>query len=166
MRKSKFFQVVFGLLFLAALASGQTGGAFTVEKSIVAAGGGAISGGAFTLGGTAGQTIAGGFPQGAAFTLYNGFWSPAATPTAANVSVSGNVLTPTGGGLTNAIVVMTDMNGSARTARTNAFGFYRFEEVEAGQTYIFEVRAKSYRFVPQVVVVMEGLDGLNFTSES
>ncbi len=86
-------------------------------------------------------------------------------PTAATVSVSGRVLTPLGRGLTNATVIMTDASGNTRTARTSTFGYYRFDEVEAGQTYIFSVRSKRYRFAPRVVTITEDLTELDFAPE-
>ncbi|MGI8639175.1 MAG: choice-of-anchor Q domain-containing protein [Pyrinomonadaceae bacterium] len=86
-------------------------------------------------------------------------------PTAASVSVSGRVLTPTGRGLSNAFVVLTDMNGDARTTRTSSFGYYRFDDVAAGETYIMSVRSKRFSFVPRVVTVTEELNDLNFTAE-
>ena len=67
--------------------------------------------------------------------------------------------------MTNAVVVLTDMNGTTRYARTSVFGYYRFEDVEVGQTYIFNVHSKRFRFAPQVVTVMEELTELNFMDE-
>ena len=86
-------------------------------------------------------------------------------PTAAQVSVSGRVLTPIGRGLTNAVVLVTDIGGNTRAARTTTFGYFQFEEVEAGQTYIFRVHSKRYRFAPQVITITEDFDGLYFTAE-
>ncbi len=83
-------------------------------------------------------------------------------PTAANVSVSGRVLTDTGRGLRNAIVTMTDANGNIRTAGTNTFGYYRFVDVGVGETYIFAVNSKQYTFAPQVLNITEDLSDLNF----
>jgi hypothetical protein len=87
-------------------------------------------------------------------------------PTAASVSVSGRVLTGSGRGLMNATVTMTDTNGNKRTARTGAFGYFRFNEVEAGQTYIFNVSSKRYSLAPQVISVMEDVSELNFTAQN
>ena len=86
-------------------------------------------------------------------------------PTAASVSVSGRVLTPQGGGLTNATVVLTDASGNTRSARTSAFGYYRFDEIAAGQTCIVTVVSKRYQFTPQVITVTEDLSELNFTAQ-
>ena len=68
--------------------------------------------------------------------------------------------------MTNAIVVLTDLNGNTRTTRTSTFGYFRFDGVEAGQTYLFSVSSKRYSFAPQVVTVMEDLTELNFTANS
>jgi hypothetical protein len=77
-------------------------------------------------------------------------------PTAANVSVSGRVLSAQGHGIRNARVTLTDANGATRTAITSSFGYYRFDEVEVGQTYIVGVRSKRYQFSNQTQVVFVG----------
>jgi hypothetical protein len=87
-------------------------------------------------------------------------------PTAANVSVSGRVLTPTGGGISNAVVTMTDSGGNIRTAKTNSFGYFRFETVEIGQTYIFQVVSKRFTFAPQIVTLDDEITELNFISQN
>ena len=62
-----------------------------------------------------------------------------------------------------AIVSYTDGFGNIKTARTNTFGYFRFENVEVGQTYIFQVSAKGYLFAPQVINVQDNINGLNFS---
>jgi len=86
-------------------------------------------------------------------------------PTAASVSIGGRVTTPEGRGLRGALVSLTDQNGNTRTAMTTTFGYYHFDEVAAGETYVISVSSKRYSFAPQVVSVMEDLTGLNFTAE-
>lgn len=86
-------------------------------------------------------------------------------PTAANVTVSGRVLTSNGNGVSNAMVVMTNSSGELRYARTSSLGYYRFEEVEVGQTYVFDVRSKQHTFAPQVVSVSDELTELNFIAQ-
>jgi len=88
------------------------------------------------------------------------------SPTAASVTVSGRVLTATGGGLRSARVTLTDSSGRTRYAMTNPFGYYRFTEVTGGETYLFQVVSKSWSFAPQVVTVIEELTELNFTALS
>ena len=65
-------------------------------------------------------------------------------------------------GLSGAIVTLTDSGGTVRTARTNPFGYFRFDDVGAGQTIIVSVSSKRYQFTPQVLTVLEETDGINF----
>jgi Concanavalin A-like lectin/glucanases superfamily/Cohesin domain/Carboxypeptidase regulatory-like domain len=105
-------------------------------------------------------------PQGNAVVLNN---SPATVtltgPTAANVTVSGRVLTTDGRGLTNAIVTMTDASGNVRSYRTGSFGYFNFDEVEAGQTYVFSVNSKLYTFAPQILPINDDVSDLIFTAQ-
>jgi hypothetical protein len=89
------------------------------------------------------------------------------SPTAASVAVGGQVISPYGRPLANATVTMYDARGDIRTARTNPFGYYRFEELSAGETYIFEVRSKLYAFpnATRTIFVTEDMDSLNFSAE-
>ena len=57
----------------------QSGGAFTITKSVIAGGGGRASGGTFTVDGTIGQSLAGTSSTGGAFTIISGFWGGAAS---------------------------------------------------------------------------------------
>ena len=86
-------------------------------------------------------------------------------PTAASVSIGGRVFTDNGRGLSNAVVYITDGNGDTRTTRTSSFGYYRFEEIEAGQTVTIQVSARRYTFAPQVVNVTEATNSLNFSAQ-
>ena len=90
---------------------------------------------------------------------------PALAPTAAEVSVSGRVLDPSGVGIGNAIVSFVDQNGETRSARTNPFGYYALGGVQVGQTYVFNVTARRYTFEPRVVSVVEELTGLDFRAQ-
>jgi hypothetical protein len=83
-------------------------------------------------------------------------------PTAAGVEVSGRVLTPDGRGLRNATVTMTDVNGVTRTAVTSSFGYYRFEGVPVGDTFVMTVNSRLYRFTPRVVQVVDTLTYVDF----
>lgn len=91
-------------------------------------------------------------------------FSPLA-PTAAIVSVAGRVKTSNGRGLTNAFVTLTDSSGSTRTARTTAFGYFRFGEIAAGETYIVQVASKRYRFAPQVLSINQDIADLDLTAQ-
>lgn len=87
-------------------------------------------------------------------------------PTAAGVTVGGRVLTSNGRGLRNAIVTLTDTAGVTRRAVTSSFGYYRFEDVEAGQTYVIAVRSKRYQFTPRVISVTDELTDVDFVANS
>ena len=88
-----------------------------------------------------------------------------AVPTAANVSVGGYVHSPNGQGIPRAIVQMTSPSGNVRSARTGSFGYYRFDDVEVGESYVFTVFTKQYQFNPQIVSVLDNIQDLNFTAQ-
>lgn len=84
-------------------------------------------------------------------------------PTAASVSISGRVRTANGSGLSNAIVYLADTSsGNIRTTRTGSFGYYRFDEIQAGQTVVIGVNSKRYQFEPRVLSIAEDLTDLDF----
>jgi hypothetical protein len=87
------------------------------------------------------------------------------SPTAADVSISGRVLTAAGTGLRNARVQLTDDAGNTRTALTNAFGYYSFDAVSAGRSYVIGVAAKRYTFTSQLVSIQDTLSDLNFVAD-
>ena len=87
--------------------------------------------------------------------------------TAAAVEVSGSVHTAQGRGIKNAVVTMNDNAGSVRTATTNSFGYFRFAEVGAGETYVFTVSSKGYNFQEpsRAVTPNEDTTDLNFVAQ-
>jgi hypothetical protein len=89
----------------------------------------------------------------------------AAPPTAASVSVTGRVSSGKGAGIAQASVTLTGANGQNRYALTNPFGYYRLDEIAAGETYILTVTHKGYSFTTQIVSVTEDLTELNFAAE-
>ena len=97
--------------------------------------------------------------QGAMFVFFNTL-----IPTAAEVSVSGRVLTPTGAGLQNAVVYLTKPNGEIIQTRTTTFGYYQFKSLEAGQTVTVQVNSKRFTFTPQLVFLEDNIADLDFTA--
>lgn len=87
-----------------------------------------------------------------------------AAPTAASVSVGGRVITATGRGVINVRISLTDSEGNVRTATTSTFGYYHFEDVTAGETYVISARGKHYSFGQplQVLSVSEETTNVNF----
>jgi parallel beta-helix repeat protein len=102
-------------------------------------------------------------PQGVASDI--GAFEFQFAPTAATVSVSGRVLSARGRGVSNAVVHLTNQNGEIQTTRTNSFGYYTFQQVAAGESYVFNVYSKRYQFNTQVITLTADLDGLNFTAQ-
>lgn len=95
-----------------------------------------------------------------------GMWQiPAFSPTAIPVSISGRVTTPTGLGLRNAIVTLTDDQGVRQVATTSSFGLYSFDSIAPGATYVIGVSSKRYRFTPQTVNVTSAMANLDFLGQ-
>lgn len=83
-------------------------------------------------------------------------------PLASQVSVSGKVTNVYGRGISRARVSITNQQGEKSFVYTNQFGSFNFEQLNAGETYIFEAQRKGFSFNPQVLTLNENLDGLNF----
>lgn len=83
-------------------------------------------------------------------------------PTAAPVSISGRVTTPNGAGLRNATVTLTDSDGNRMTVTTSSFGFYQFDEVTPGSTYVMGVSSRSFRFNSRSVTVTDSITDMDF----
>jgi hypothetical protein len=85
-------------------------------------------------------------------------------PSAANVSIGGQVLDGNGNALSRVCINLTKPNGEILSAVTNSFGYYHFEGVDAGQTYILEAASKKYQFQnnPRVLNISDDVLGENF----
>ncbi|HQU82835.1 MAG TPA: choice-of-anchor Q domain-containing protein, partial [Pyrinomonadaceae bacterium] len=103
------------------------------------------------------------FPFAGGFTSTTDYQLQVVPTTAANAEVGGKVLTADGRGISRALVTMTDANGNTKSMRTNSFGYFKFEDVHTGETYVFHVLTKGYNFTPQIVTVNENISELNFT---
>ncbi|HEX8247448.1 MAG TPA: Calx-beta domain-containing protein [Pyrinomonadaceae bacterium] len=87
-------------------------------------------------------------------------------PSAASVSVGGRVSSASGSAIGQAVISMTCSSGEIRVAITNPFGYYRFDSVPAGETYIFNAADKRYQFSQpvQVRTINEEIDDINFVA--
>ena len=75
-------------------------------------------------------------------------------PTAAYVSVGGRIFTVDGRGISGVRITLTDtIAGEVRHAISNAFGYYRFDDVPVGQTYFMTVASKRHVFDPDTRVI-------------
>ena len=113
-----------------------------------------------------------GNPAGASFnnaTIVDNFgWElMSAPPTAASVTIGGRVMTADGTGIAKTIVTISDSNGNVLTAVTNGFGYYRFENIAVGDTYVISAANKRYNFSePQkVMFVSESNNDVNFIAQ-
>lgn len=132
------------------IAGGNNAGLTNLIDSSASANNGTLSN--FTLNGAASNWI--------------GSTAPLTVTTAATVSISGRVLEQNGRGISRAIVRLTDMNGEVISVRTNPFGYFRFSDVEAGQTYIFSAGHKAHSFDSQVINVLEDLQELTIIANN
>lgn len=84
-------------------------------------------------------------------------------PTAATATISGRALAATGKGISDVLIRLSDAGGT-RTTRTDRYGFYRFAEVQVGETYVLEAKGRRLRFAQQaqVVFLTADLEELNF----
>ena len=150
------------------IAKGQvaTGGTYTLEQAVIASGGGPSSGGTFGVTGTSGQPAAGTTSTGGIFSTTGGFWPQDFAPSAAGVTLAGRVTTANGNGIRNAVLTLTDTTGITRTARTGSFGYYSFDDVIAGETYVISIASKRFVFAnpTQVISVNDNIVDLDFTA--
>jgi hypothetical protein len=90
-------------------------------------------------------------------------------PTAANVTLSGRVTTAEGNGLRNARVTITgDSLERPLTTTTGTFGYYQFEGLEAGQTYLVTVGSKRFTFQApsRVITLVDNVSDFDFIALS
>jgi len=89
-------------------------------------------------------------------------------PTAGNASLSGRVTTADGRGIRNVELTLT--GNSLRTpivVRSRSFGYYMFEGLQAGETYVVTVNSRNHTFSPpsQVINLSGNLTDLNFQAD-
>lgn len=81
-------------------------------------------------------------------------------PSAANVIVSGRVMSAEGRPIMGVYLVLTDSVGNARTSISSPFGYFSFEDVEAGQIYFLTPSHRRYQFDTQVLTVDDTVSDL------
>ncbi|MBX3289889.1 MAG: carboxypeptidase regulatory-like domain-containing protein [Acidobacteria bacterium] len=85
-------------------------------------------------------------------------------PTSATASVSGRVLTAGGRAISMADLRLTDTDGRIRRVITNPFGYFKFNDVTVGGSYILSVAHKTYIFAEpyRVITVKDEITGIDF----
>jgi len=140
-----------------------------------------------TVGGTGTQTLLGNFGGTNAvgtWSLYmrddggqfvavtgcvNGGWGlEFFSSTAANASISGRVLTANGQGIRNAQVVVTG-NSLAQpiVTTTGSFGYFTFEGLRTGETYVVTVNSQRYTFSApsRVISLIDNVANADFIAD-
>jgi hypothetical protein len=79
-----------------------------------------------------------------------------------STEINGRVLTPTGQGLRNAQVTLTNANGTTSTTPTSSLGFFSFPGVKVGQNVTVRVNSRRYRFDTQSVSVTNNVAAMEF----
>ena len=70
--------------------------------------------------------------------------------TAAPVIVSGRVMSKRQG-VSGAVVTLASMDGETMSTTTDKRGYFRFDDVPGGETYLLTVSAKKMRFESQLI---------------
>ena len=166
MKNIRIYSILFAALIFAAIVSAQSGGTYQITQSVISNGGGESNGGNFGVTGTSSQSLAGTNSTSGGFEVRGGFWQAFFAPTAALVAVGGQVLTAENQPIGKAHVTLTDATGQTRIARTSSFGYFRFDDVEVGQTCIISVQSKRFHFAnnPQIIFVGDEITGIIFNA--
>ena len=88
--------------------------------------------------------------------------------TAAQASISGRVMTANGQGIRNATVVMTGNSlAEPRVATTGTFGYYTFDGLEVGQTYVVTINSRRYTFSTpsRVISLVDNVADADFVAD-
>jgi len=78
------------------------------------------------------------------------------------VNISGRVTTPSGAGVRNAVVSLTDTHGITQLATTGSFGFYSFVNIPPGGNLTVSISSRRYRFAPRTITADGNLTGVDF----
>ena len=81
---------------------------------------------------------------------------------AAEVSVSGRVTDSAGRGIRNAMVRIEGQDGFPHSVSTSSFGYYTFDNVVPGESYVISVSVRRYRFATRRVDITGSLADLDF----
>lgn len=167
-KQLKIILSIFGLLFLSGQARAQvmTGGSFQLMQTVIANGGEKSSGGTFSVEGTiAQQTVVEQNHINNPFSINSGFWSAQSAPAATGVVVSGRVINNRRRGEANVLVELSGgPSGTPQTTLTNTRGFFQFNNVEVGYSYIITVQRVNSAFAPssETFHLQNNLDNLLF----
>jgi uncharacterized delta-60 repeat protein len=89
-------------------------------------------------------------------------------PTAATATINGRITTANGRSIRNVSLSLTDTTtGENRSTITNPFGYYHFQDLEVGRSYVLSVKSKRFTFAnpSRLITLDEDLTGEDFTAE-
>ncbi|MFL6373172.1 MAG: DNA/RNA non-specific endonuclease [Pyrinomonadaceae bacterium] len=85
--------------------------------------------------------------------------------TAAAITMSGRVLDRSGAGVRNARVILEDPSGNTRSVLTNAFGYYAFQDLDSGSTFVATVSARGIVYQQRLVQAFDTLANIDFSPQ-
>ncbi len=88
-------------------------------------------------------------------------------PSAAAASVEGRILTADGRGIRSVQVHLVEADGTTHTALSSSFGYYRFDDIAAGQAVVVSGSSNRFTFPEPVRLVMlkDNVAGFDFVAE-
>ena len=95
------------------------------------------------------------------------FMNDRKVPTASSATIEGVISDKSGGGVGNVVIYLSSMDGVLNSrAITNPYGYYKFVEIPAGNSYVLTLTAKGYTFSPAstVINVNDNIVDLNFVA--
>lgn len=101
---------------------------------------------------------------GGEVTIAGGWGLQLLAPSAAPATISGRVSDVRGRAVGNATVSVQGGDGIVRRFTTNSFGYYRFDGLAAGASYVVSVNARRHTFESRVVSVEDNIGDLNFVA--
>lgn len=85
--------------------------------------------------------------------------------TAADVAVSGRLLTSEGRPVRRATVRLTDADGGTRIVNVRSDGAFRFEGIPSGETYRISASSARFNFSPVIINLTDELTGLELRAQ-
>ena len=87
-------------------------------------------------------------------------------PTAADISVSGRVMSAGGQSIANARISLTDSNGAVLSTTSNGLGYFQIEGVRAGETYVLTASSKRNSFSARTINTSDELSRIIVVSDN
>ena len=79
--------------------------------------------------------------------------------------MNGRVLNLSGRPISRAVVTLMDESGNARTTMTSSLGYYSFEDVPSGESYLLATSARGYTFATRLVSLGDNVSNFNIYPE-